>query len=211
VTDAVKKTGSSLSSSAAMAALIASHVLFVLSGAAYSVYWVLEEETPGAAAVSAFTMSVVLGFVGAAGEVVASGAPRPRNSPYRRVGPGPIVGACLAVLLVAFFVTTIVMGRPFTSELIFVTAWAALELSSLDDAHERGWITGRRAVAAAAAVTFVFAFGLACYAVYYLLDGRARFYAGLVPYGVFSLAMLVVAGLLALEKRRSGGPPKSPS
>lgn len=190
-------------------ALLASHVLYVLCGLAYSVYWVLQKDTPGAAAVSALALAVFLGFGGAAGELVASGVSRPKASPYSRLGTLPIAGACLAILIVTWFLTTVVMGRPFTSELIYVTAWAALELTSLDDAHARGWIGRRSARAAAAVATFALAFGLACYAVYYLLEGRARFYAGLVPYIVFSLAMLSVTVLLMMEKKRLGGAAKS--
>lgn len=189
--------------------LLASHVLYVLCGLVYAVYWVLQEETPGAAAVSAFALAVLLGSGGVAGELLASGVPRSRNVPYSRVGPGPIAGASLAILIVAWFVTTAVMGRPYTSELVFVTAWAALELSSLDDAHGRGWIGRTSARAAAAVVAFALAFGLVCYAVYYLLEGRARFYAGLVPYIVFSLAMLLVTVLLVVEKKKPGGATKS--
>jgi hypothetical protein len=68
---------------------------------------------------------------------------------------------------------------------------------------------GVTARAAAGVVAFAFAFGLACYAVYYLLDGRARFYAGLVPYLVFSLAMLFVTLLLVMEKKKTRGATRS--
>lgn len=209
VSDAVNKTDARVPSPAGFNSLLVSHVLYVLCGLAYSAYWILQEGTPGAAAVSALVLAVLLGFGGAAAELVASGVSQPKASPYSRLGTFPIAGACLAILIVTWFVTTVVMGRPFTSELIYVTAWAALELSSLDDAHGRGWIGRNNARAAAVVVGFAFAFGLACYAVYYLLDGRARFYAGLVPYILFSLAMLVVTVLLVIEKKKPGGATKS--
>lgn len=210
MTGVTKTTDTRVPSPAGFNTLVAAHGLYALSGAAYSVYWTLQEQTLDAAAVSVFAVSVILGFAGAAGELVASGVSRPRTLPYSRVGPVPIIGASMAVLIVAWFVTSVVMGRLFTSELIFVTVWAALELYSLDDAHRRGWITGSRAGAAVALVAFALAFGLACYAVYYLLEGRARFYAGLVPYIAFSLAMLLVAVLLLMERQKLRGAPKSP-
>jgi Ca2+/Na+ antiporter len=190
--------------------LLVSHGLFVLSGATYSVYWVLQEMAPGPAALWTFLLALVLGFGGATGELAGVIGARPETSSNGRFGLGHIVGACVALLIVTYVLTTVVMGRVFTSELIFAMAWATLELCALHDAHRRGWIPRRKAFAATTLVILALAFGLVCYAVYFLLEGRARFYAGLAPYCVASLAMLLVAVLLLLEKKRSGGPSQSP-
>jgi hypothetical protein len=190
--------------------LLVSHGLFVLSGVTYSVYWALQEMAPGPAALWTVLLSLVFGFGGAAGELACVVAAGPGTSSIRGFALRHIVGACVALLIVTYVLTTVIMGRVFTSELVFVMAWATLELSALHDAHRRGWIRGRRAFAATALVILALAFGLVCYAVYYLLEGRARFYAGLAPYGVASLAMLLVAVLLLQEKKRYGEPVQSP-
>ena len=189
--------------------LLVSHVLFVSSGASYSVYWVLQEMAPGPAALWTFLLSLVFGFAGATGEFVGVTAAGIGTSSNHRLGLRHIIGACVALLIATYALTTTVMGRVFTSELVFAMCWATLELCSLHDAHRRGWLSRRKAVAATAVVILALAFGLVCYAVYFLLEGRARFYAGLAPYVVVSLAMLLVASLLLLKKRKSGVPPEA--
>jgi hypothetical protein len=184
-------------------------VLFALTGVIYSVYWVLDETAPGPAASWAYLLAVVLGIGGAAGQIAGIGA-EPGTSTNRRLGLRHIVGACAALLIVTYIVTTVFMGRVFTAELVFVMGWATLELCSLHDARRRRWIQGRRAFAATVLVGLALAFGLACYTVYFLLEGRARFYAGLVPYGVVSLVILLVAMLLLSEGKNAGAPPQAP-
>jgi hypothetical protein len=186
-------------------------VLFALAGVIYSVYWVLDETAPGPAAWSAYLLGVVFGIGGAAGQIAGIGPAEPGTSTSGRLGLRYTVGACAALLIVTYAVTTIVFDRVFTAELVFVMGWATIELCSLHDARRRRWIQGRRAVAATVLVVLALAFGLACYTVYFLLEGRARFYAGLVPYGVVSLVMLLVAMLLLPGGKDAGALPQRPS
>jgi hypothetical protein len=209
MSDREKRETSRVQPSAGFWILIVSHVLFVLSGASYSVYWVLQEVAPGPAALWTLLLALVFGFAGATGEFMGVIDAGTETSSKSGLGLRHIIGACAALLTVTYILTTIVLGRVFTSELIFAMGWATLELCSLHDAHRRGWIHGGKAFAAATLVILALAFGLVCYTAYFLLEGRARFYAGLAPYVVVSLAMLLVASLLLLEKRKPGVPPEA--
>jgi len=182
--------------------LLVSHGLFVLSGTTYSVYWVLQETAPGPAVLWTFLLALVFGIGGATGECAGVMAAGPETSSNSRLGLRHIVGACVALLVVTYVLTTVVMGRVFTSELVFVMGWATLELCSLHEARRRGWLSRRGAFAATTLVVLALAFGLVCYAVYFLLESRAQFYAALIPYGVVSLAMLFVVILLQMEKKQ---------
>jgi hypothetical protein len=182
--------------------------LFALSAAAYAVYWVLQEPALGPAGLCVLLLSVVFGAVGAAGALMSVIDAGPDTSPRSRFGLRHIVGAGGALLILTYVLTTVAMGRMFTLGLVFAIVWATLELCALHEAHRRGWIPGGKAFAAITVVILALAFGLVCYAVYYLLEGRARFYAGVVPYGVAALAMLLVAVLLRPEKA-SSSPPRS--
>jgi hypothetical protein len=184
--------------------IVVSHGLFVLCGATYFVYWALQELAPGPAAVGMFLLSLLLGFGGAIGAFasVIAGASEGAEG---RLKLGRIVAACGALLVAAYVATSVLLDRPFTSELVFVMIWACAEMCALHVAHVRGWLVGGRALAALGAASLALATGLACYAIYFELEGRARFAAGLVPYAAVSLAMLV-AGLLVLRGRRCPPP-----
>jgi hypothetical protein len=211
MTDKGSSADSRFQPSAGFWRLLVSHGLFALSGITYSIYWVLQEMAPGPVVLWTFLLSLIFGIGGATGAfagVMAAGPETPSNT---RFGLRHIVGACVAILVVTYVLTTVVMGRVFTSELVFVMGWATLELCSLHDARRRGWLSTRGAFAATSLVVLALAFGLGCYAAYFLLEDWARFYAALVPYGVVSLAMLLVAVLLLLEKEKAGRPLRASS
>jgi hypothetical protein len=184
--------------------ILLSHGLFVLSGVAYSTYWVLEEIAPGQTAEWMFFLALVLGCGGAASAFVSIKVVS-EDAPKSGLKLPHIVGACAALLVVMCLLTTGAMARPLTSELVFAMIWAAVELCALHVAHCVGWIAGRKALAALVGVILALLIGLLCYTIYFFLDGRARFYAGLVPYGAVSLAMLVAGILLLLGKKKSAG------
>jgi hypothetical protein len=175
--------------------MLLAHGLFVLSGVTYSIYWVLQETAPGPAAIALFFLSILLGFGAAIGtfSCVLASLPLADDSRPRL---WHIVVANLALLVAVYALTTGLQGRVFTSELVFVVIWSTAEYCAIRVALSRGWLRGRRGAAATAAVSCGLAVGLACYAVYFLLDGRARFACGLVPYAAVSLAMAAVGALL---------------
>lgn len=183
--------------------LLLSHILFILSGITYSIYWVLQEMAPGRAAVVLFFLSILCGFGAALGAFSCVLASVPLAD-ERRPRLWHIVVANLALLFAVYAVTTGIQGRVFTSELVFVVIWSTAEYCAIRVAFSRGWLRGCRAIAATAAVSSGLAVGLACYAVYFLLEGRARFACGLVPYAAVSLAMAAVGSLLWGARRENG-------
>ena len=185
--------------------LVASHGLFVLCGATYFAYWALQELAPGPAAVLLFFVSLLLGFGGALSSMACVLAATAEGSGGGRggFGLGRVVGACVALLVGAYVATSVVWDRPFTSELVFLMIWATVELCALRVAHGSGWLVGGMARAALIAVLLALAVGLACYTVYFVFEGRARFCLGLAPYAVVSIAM-AVAGILLWRGRGIG-------
>jgi hypothetical protein len=182
--------------------LLTAHALFVVSGVTYSIYWVLKETAPGPTAVALFFLSVLSGFVAAIATFSCVLAALPLKD-ERRLRLWHVVVANAALLLAMTFVTTRIVVRAFTSELPFVVIWSTAEYSAIRVALARGRLAGRGLGIAVAAVSFGLAVGLICYAVYFLFDGTARFYCGLVPYGAVTLAMVVVGALLWRSRRVS--------
>jgi len=175
--------------------MLIAHVLFVLSGVTYSIYWVLQDVGPSPTAVALFFVSILLGFGAAIGTFSLVLASVPLGD-GRRLKLWHVIVANLALLVAVYAATSGLMGRVFTSELVFVVIWSTAEYCAIRVALARGWLTGRGAAAATGIVSAGLAVGLACYAVYFLFDGRDRFYCGLVPYGVVAIAMAAVGALL---------------
>jgi hypothetical protein len=179
----------------ALVGMLVAHALFVASGITYSAYWILQDAGSGRAAATLFCLSILLGFAAAFGIFACVLASSPLAD-GRRLGLRHIVAANAALLLAAYAVTSGLMGRVFTSELVFVVIWSTAESCAIRAALARGWLSGSGAAVAAALVSLALVVGLACYAIYFLLDGRARFYTGLVPYGAVALVMATIGALL---------------
>jgi hypothetical protein len=188
----------------ALIGLLVAHALFVLSGITYSVYWVLQDAAPGPAAVLMFFLSILFGFGAAIGAFSCVLASMPLGD-GRWLRLWHIVAANAALLVAMYAATSGLMGRVFTSELVFVMIWSTAEYCAVRAALARGWLTGPGAALAAGLTSLGLAVGLVCYAIYFLLDGRMRFYGGLVPYGVVSVTMAAIGVLLW----RSGGRARS--
>jgi hypothetical protein len=182
--------------------LIVVHALFVLSGITYFAYWILQDAAPGPTAVALFFLSILFGFGGAIGASSVALASVPLSD-GRRLKLWHIIVANLALLVAVYAVTSGLMGRVFTTELVFVVIWSTTEYCAVRAALSRGWLSGHGAAVAAVLVSLGLAVGLVCYAIYFLLDGRMRFYSGLVPYGAVSLVMASVGALLWVSGRRA--------
>jgi hypothetical protein len=185
----------------ALLGMLIAHGLFILSGITYSIYWVLQDAAPGPAAVALFFLSILFGFGAAIGAFSCVIAAVPLQD-HRKPHLWHIVVANLALLVAMTLVTTRIIGRVFTSELVFVLIWSTAEYCAIRVAASKEWLSGRTVLVAAVLVSAGLAVGLACYSVYFLFDGRARFYCGLVPYGAVTVAMAAVGALLWTSGRR---------
>jgi small-conductance mechanosensitive channel len=185
----------------ALLGMLIAHGLFILSGITYSIYWVLQDAAPGPTALALFFLSILFGFGAAIGTFSCVLAAVPLRDD-RRLRLWHIVVANLALVVAMTFVTTRIIGRVFTSELVFVVIWSTAEYCAIRVALSKEWLPGRAALVAAGLVSAGLAVGLACYSVYFLFDGRERFYCGLVPYGAVTVAMVAVGALLLRSPRR---------
>ena len=188
----------------ALAGFVLAHGLFFLSGIVYAVYWVLQRAAPGPAAALLFFLSVLFGFTAAILMFACILASLPLRD-GQRPSLWQITAANLALLLAMGFGTTWLMGRPLTSELPFVVIWSTVELGAVRVSFSRGWLTRTSTRAAVAVVSTALAIALACYTMYFLFKGTARFYCGLVPYGVVALVMAGIGALLWSGRRRVSG------
>ena len=112
-----------------------------------------------------------------------------------------ILGAALSYF-VLIAVTTAFFHRVLTAELLVIVVWAAVELLVVNALYACGRFAAAQAVGCVAAVALASLIGLACYVLYYRLNGYPSFWDGLVPLAVDALA---TAGLLFAQAASKAG------
>jgi len=87
-----------------------------------------------------------------------------------------------AVLFVFFLaVTKNAFHRPVTSELLVMFIWAAVEFSAILALSRSGRFADGQIALLSTLVTIAMLVGLACYVLYYRLEGLPGFWDGLIP------------------------------
>lgn len=103
------------------------------------------------------------------------------------------------LFIVVLLVTIIALHRIFTSELIIIHIWAALELCAVTVLYGTGRFSLGQAVTLAVLVGIAFAVGIICYVLYYRLDQTAAYWDGMVPIAVDAVVAVIFAGVLAVS------------
>jgi len=188
--------------------LLAGHLLIVLTGVFWSIYWTMlfRAEEAGAPVPSGLlpTASALCGLgallaMAVGIEALPHGAAR---MPFQ-FWSIPVGGAVFFVLWLA--TTTLLFKRVVTSELFLIPLWAVLQACALYVLAGSGWLSGRQTAVAAALTLAAFGVGLVCYVLHYRLDDHGRFINGLVPYVGFGAVALTVDALLVFNKIHAEG------
>ncbi|MBN1413407.1 MAG: hypothetical protein JW969_21370 [Spirochaetales bacterium] len=108
----------------------------------------------------------------------------------------PVLLTCIAVFFIVFLPTSIFLKRPFTSELPLLLIWGGIEAPALITAGYLEFFSLTPLIICTALNTLAAITGLACYAVFYRLEGTARFIDGLIPYAAITFSMTVTAVFL---------------
>ncbi len=105
----------------------------------------------------------------------------------------------VALFIILLAVTKIAFHRVVTSELFFITIWAALEWAAIAVVQGSGRFGMKQALALAALVALATVAGVVCYILHYTLDETARFWNGLIPLIVDEGVVAVFLAVLALS------------
>ncbi len=109
-----------------------------------------------------------------------------------------LLGA-VAFYIILLAVTIIAFRRVVTSELLLITAWAALELAAIAVLQGSGRFGMGQVLTLAALVGLATGAGLVCYILHYHLDETLRFWNGLIPLIVNEGVVMVFLAVLALS------------
>ena len=92
-----------------------------------------------------------------------------------------ILGAGVAVYLIALFLTGRLLRRQITTELLLIVLWTVLELCLWNSLRSAARMNGAGVAVFAAVILAVAAVSMYCYLVYFKLEPRKAYYIGMVP------------------------------
>jgi hypothetical protein len=183
--------------------MLAGHLLIVLVGVFWSVYWTRQfaaeaSKAPLPAGLPA--LAALLCGLGALIVMPVSILALPLGTvrmPFQ-LWSIPLWGAVFFVFwLVA---STLIFKRVVTSELFLIPLWAVLQACVLYVLASSGWLSGRQTAVLAVLTAAAFLVGLVCYLLHYRLDDIGRFINGLVPYACVGAVSLAVDVLLVSNR-----------
>ena len=106
---------------------------------------------------------------------------------------GFIIWGGIAAYLILLTITSLVLKRPATTELILIVGWGMLALAEINVLFGMGLFSHGLAAGLIITSCAAIAISLVCYVLYYRLDNNAGYIDGIIP---LVLAALVMAGIL---------------
>ena len=174
--------------------LLTGNWLMAVCGGFYLAWWIIVFRPPEPRSTPAGWILLTMAFLTGIAGFYRMG--RVLTSPFDEVRHGVrglwIVasGAVLyAVLLVG---TSLLFHRQVTSELLIITAWAALELCAVSFLHRSGALNQADTVPLAALILIATAVSLVCYLLYYRLPYMMSYIDGCIP---LVLAVITIAAV----------------
>lgn len=176
------------------------HALMVGCCLFYLLWWCLTFK-PGASPSTLGRASIALAFLtGIAGLVLIIMGMGARESATRGLPEWIIVAGGVACYIILLLITSKVLERQVTSELLLIVGWAILEFSVIDVLYGVGRLGGAGTVVLAIVICAVVVASLICYVAYYRLGGTAGWIDGMIPLITGAVFMAVMMVVMAFSK-----------
>lgn len=182
------------------------HVLLLVCAVLYLIWWCIffrpnVQVRSGALRVFGIACILVAAVAGIAGVVLnclgISGLPALPTAVGRvHVGIWPFVVGGIAVYIVLAALTSQVLQRPITTELLLIVMWVTLELCALTMLYSSGALGATAFIVLAIIMLVLFIADMACYLAYYHLPPMHAFIDGTVPLIAVAVFSAVVVALL---------------
>lgn len=174
--------------------LLAGNWIMVLCGAFYLAWWIIVFRPPRMRSSPVGWGMLSLAFMAGIVGVYLMG--KALNTPVPEIHSGMrglwIVAAgavCYAILLWA---STALFHRQVTSELLIITAWAVLELCTVNFLYRGGAVAQTPALILAGMVLAGMMGSLVCYLLYYRLAYVQSFIVGCIPLALAEIIMITI-------------------
>jgi hypothetical protein len=104
-----------------------------------------------------------------------------------------VIWGGIGLYIVLLLITSMLLKRQVTTELLLIVAWAMLEIIVVNTMFGCGDIGTGIAVAVIIIIAVAAVISLACYLLYYTLEGRAAYVDGMIPLVITGLVMILIS------------------
>lgn len=104
----------------------------------------------------------------------------------------------MAAYVLLFALTSVLLKRRVTTELLLILGWAVLELSILNVWYGMGEIGLRTVLVVGVLILLAVIASLICYVLYYRLEGMSSYIDGMIPLITESIVMLILTILMGI-------------
>lgn len=178
--------------------LVGGHLLMALCAVLYLAWWIIffRPDIPKVAGalyyigVGCIVVAAIAGIAGAV--MIGVGTSNASAAGEAPSGWWFAIGAVIAYFVLGF-VTSRLLGRPVTTELLLFVAWTALELACIVTLGSIGGFSVARAAVFATIVAVAFIGMLVTYMLYYSLAPFPSFIDGAIPLAFVGLLSVVLA------------------
>ena len=185
----------------AVKAVFGGHLLLILCCVLYLLWWSIAfrpDSLPGSR-VSALTVAllVLTAAAGVAGTVVALRGVLALPQSVRVVPGSLIAWGGVAVYVVLLALTSVLLHRQVTTELLLIVGWTVLELVTLNALRGAERLSPAPAVGLFVLALAACAAAMVCYLLYYRLDAGTGYVVGMVPLTAAAVSMFILCAALA--------------
>jgi len=104
-----------------------------------------------------------------------------------------VIWGGIALYIVLLLVTSLLLKRQVTTELLLIVGWAMLEIIVVNTMYGCGDMKSGIAMAVIIIIAAAAVISLACYLAYYKLEGNAAYVDGMIPLIVTGIVMILIS------------------
>ena len=178
------------------------NVLFIVCCAFYLAWWLIAFKPSSAVnGMKTGWLLIPASISGLAGVILNVQTILAEN-PAKHLLPGRfLLWGGIVVYLILLAITVLLLKRPVTSELFLIVGWGMLALAEINALFGTGLFSHKLSGAFLLIISAVVVISLVCYILYYRLDERSGYIAGMIPLLLSALTMAGISCCMVILKR----------
>ena len=175
------------------------NILFIICCGFYLAWWLLAFRPSGAdTGVKTGWLLIPASLAGLSGIVLIVRCVLTETF-FKQLLPGEyILWGGIAAFIILLVVTALVFKRPVTTELILIVGWGMLALAEINTLFGSELFSYRMAVGFVVLIGAVVVFSMICYVLYFQLNSRAGYIAGMIPLLLTALTMASISCFMVI-------------
>ena len=178
------------------------NILFIICCAFYLEWWLLAFRPSGAInGIKTGWLLIPASIAGLAGVILILRLILAETTAKHLLPSRNILWGGVAVYLILLAITVLLLKRPATSELFLIVGWGMLALAEVNALFGTGLFSHKLSGAFLLVICAVVVISLVCYILYYRLDERSGYIAGMIPLFLTALTMAGISCCMVIVKR----------